>query len=56
MTMYKRNARPNNNQLLTIYQGVHITHLLCFLLMNIDILYTFTMQIQEIKNKFNHKG
>ena len=26
MTMYKRNARANNNQLLTIYQGVHITH------------------------------
>ena len=24
--MYKRNARHNNNQLLTIYQGVHITH------------------------------
>ena len=23
--MYKRNAGANNNQLLTIYQGVHIT-------------------------------
>ena len=26
MTMYKRNTGANNNQLLTIYQGVHITH------------------------------
>ena len=25
----KRNARPNNNQFLTIYQGVHITHFSC---------------------------
>ena len=26
--MYKRNVGANNNQLLTIYQGVHITHLM----------------------------
>ena len=26
MTLYKRNAGANHNQLLTIYQGVHITH------------------------------
>ena len=26
MTMYKKNAGASNNQLLTIYQGVHIIH------------------------------
>ena len=32
MTMYKRNARANNNQLSTIYQGVHITHFKSYLI------------------------
>ena len=48
MTMYKRNAIANNNQLLTIYQSVHITHFI----ISKELDLRFELDISKLKENF----